>query len=158
MPALVAEALGLGISSNETAAPRFSSGTSDRSSLVSIDDLDDGVILASGGIVQVLSNVFDWKPQLSDLTSTRCSLVASSESAIGNDGGGGVLTFLLSGLQSAVCKPILLRRHVVAPVRRSVRADVDSNTVIEASDEDHDEERAVVSKEKKTKYNVQTSP
>ncbi|KAG7353154.1 HECT-domain ubiquitin-transferase [Nitzschia inconspicua] len=161
--ALAAEALGLGISSNDSTITRLSSETSDRSGLITISDLDDGVVLPSGGIVQLLSSVFDIGLCDSNLASTGRSLVACSEAAIGSDGGGAVLSFLLRGLQSAICKSEMFRRVAVAAVRRSVRQlsvveyDGNDTCVVESLGVDDDIEKAITAREKSTKDEIQMS-
>merc|ERR1712157_13827 len=51
--AIAAEALGLGISSTESLHSRLS--TLERAGFVSITDLDEGIYLPAGGIIQMLS-------------------------------------------------------------------------------------------------------
>ncbi|VEU40597.1 unnamed protein product [Pseudo-nitzschia multistriata] len=117
--AITAEALGLGISSTESLQSRLS--TVERAGFVSVGDLDEGVMLPAGSIIQVLSSVIDWDTDKDIRASTGSSLVASAEAALGSGGGGGVLTFLLKGLQSSVIKSKEFRQVVVACIRRSVR-------------------------------------
>ena len=143
--AIAAEALGLGISSNENSHSRLSSV--ERSGLASIADLDDGMLVPACGIVQLLSTVLQWKSDNASF-STGNTLVASAEAAIGSDGGGGVLVFLLKGLQGAVCKSEALRSVLLAAIRRSVRLlavveyDGDDSASLENPDDDDDIERS----------------
>ncbi|KAL3924851.1 MAG: hypothetical protein SGILL_000791 [Bacillariaceae sp.] len=154
--AIAAETLGLAISSADGAPSRPSGATTVGSGLVSVSDLDEGVVLASAGIVQLLSSVFDGS---FDFNSTESSLVASSEAAIGSDGGGGVLTFLLRGLQSSVCKSEMIRRVFIGSIRRSVRqlAAVDYETddsALDYTEDEHDIEKATALKEKNKREEV----
>ena len=116
--AIAAEALGLGISSNDHGHSRQS--MSERAGIASITDLDEGMLLPACGITQLLSSV---KRGISTSTArdTGDLLAACAEAALGSDGGGGVLVFLQRGLQSAVCKSEELRRVLVAAIRRSIR-------------------------------------
>merc|ERR1712176_1500595 len=98
--AIAAEALGLGISSTESLHSRLS--TLERAGFVSITDLDEGILLPAGNITQILNAVVDWSVNGNKIASTGDSLAASAEAVISSDGGGGVLTFLLQGLQAAV--------------------------------------------------------
>jgi hypothetical protein len=116
--AIAAEALGLGISSNDHTQTRHA--TSERPGIASISDLDDGIIVPAGGITQLLSSVLEWNFDV-DIRTTGSSFAASAEAAIGSDGGGGVLVFLQKGLQGAVSKSDPLRRVIVAAIRRSIR-------------------------------------
>jgi hypothetical protein len=116
--AIAAEALGLGISSNDHGHSRQS--TSDRPGIASAQDLDEGVLLPAGGISQLLSSVMRSNVE-STAMETGSSLAACAEAAIGSDGGGGVLVFLQRGLQSAVQNSDELRRVLTAAVRRSIR-------------------------------------
>jgi len=117
--AIAAEALGLGISSTESLHSRLS--TSERAGFVSIADLDDGVLLPAGSITQILNAVVDWNVDSNTVVSTGNTLAASAEAVISSDGGGGVLTFLLKGLQAAIVRSEEFRRVVIAFIRRSVR-------------------------------------
>jgi len=116
--AIAAEALGLGISSNDHGHSRQSS--SERAGIASAGDLDEGVLLPAGGITQLLSSVMRSNIQ-SDAIETGSVFAACAEAAFGTDGGGGVLVFLQKGLQSAVCKSHELRCVLAAAVRRSIR-------------------------------------
>ena len=143
--AIAAEALGLGISSNDHTHSRHA--MSERAGVASISDLDDGMMVPAGGITQLLSSVFEWNgPPVARTTGS--SLAASAEASIGSDGGGGVLVFLLKGLQSAICKSDPLRRVVVAAIRKSVRLlavveyDGDDAGPTEVPDDDDDMERS----------------
>jgi hypothetical protein len=147
--ALAAEALGLGISSNDHTNSRHAS--SERSGVASLSDLDDGLLVPAGGITQLLSSVLEWDMQ-TDARSSGNSLAASAEAAIGSDGGGGVLVFLLKGLQGAACRSEPFRRIIIAAVRRTVRLlavveyDGDDSASAEAGgDEDDDTERKLSS-------------
>ena len=149
--AIAAEALGLGISSNESTHSRHS--MAERSGLASIADLDEGMLVPTGGIVQLLSTVLDWKTD-SNAVSTGRTLVASAEAAIGSDGGGGVLIFLLKGLQGAICNSEALRKVVVAAIRRSVRLlavveyDGDDSASVENPEEEDEIDRSPSSMER----------
>jgi hypothetical protein len=116
--AIAAEALGLGISSNDHGHSRQS--LSERAGVVSLADLDEGVVLPTGGITQLLSSV-KRNSIAKDGRDTGDLLAACAEAALGSDGGGGVLVFLKRGMQSAVCKSKELRDVLVAAIRRSVR-------------------------------------
>jgi hypothetical protein len=161
--AIAAEALGLGISSNETSHNRLSNGAFDRSGFVSVKDLDEGVVVSAGGIVQLLSSVLDWDDrETQDLVSTGRSLAASAEAAIGSDGGGGVLIFLLRGLQAALCKSDTIRRVIIAYIRRSVRqlAVVEyenDDTISTGSENEEDIEKAISARESSLKEDVDIS-
>jgi hypothetical protein len=122
--AIAAEALGLGISSNESSLSRMSS--LERSGVVSVSDLDEGVLLPTGAGIQLLNSVL-----FGEGKSTGNSFAASAEFAISCDGGG-VLVFLQRGLQAAVCKSVEIRSVVLASVRRSVRL----LAVVEYDDDD----------------------
>ena len=158
--AIAAEALGLGISSTESLHSRLS--TLERSGFVSIADLDEGVLLPAGGLVQMLNTVIDWNAEGTTIPSTGSTLAASAEPAIGSGGGGGVLIFLLKGLQAAVIKSEEFRRVVIACIRRSVRQlavveyeNDDSTSPDEENDKDDDNDSinksSTTAKEKKTK-------
>lgn len=146
--ALAAEALGLGISSNDHTNSRHAS---ERSGVATISDLDDGLLVPAGGITQLLSSVLEWDMQ-TDARSSGNSLTASAEAAIGSDGGGGVLVFLLKGLQGAACRSEPFRRIIIAAIRRTVRLlavveyDGDDSASAEVGgDEDDDTERKLSS-------------
>jgi hypothetical protein len=157
--AIAAEALGLGISSTESLHSRLS--TLERSGFVSIADLDEGVLLPAGGLVQMLNTVIDWNAEGTTIPSTGSTLAASAEPAIGSGGGGGVLIFLLKGLQAAVIKSEEFRRVVIACIRRSVRQlavveyeNDDSTSPDEENDKDDDNDsinKSSTAKEKKIK-------
>jgi hypothetical protein len=115
--AVAAEALGLGISSNDQVQSRHSS---ERSGVVSATDLDDGLYLPTGGISQVLSTALG-ASFVGGAGDTSTLLAASAEAAIGGDAGGGVLAFLKESLQSAVLRSETFRKVLLAAVWRSVR-------------------------------------
>ena len=143
--AIAAEALGLGISSNDHTHSRHS--LSDRAGIASIADLDDGMMVPAGGITQLLSSVLQWDLDVR-ARNIGDSLAASAEAAIGSDGGGGVLVFLLKGLQAAVCKSEAIRRVILAAIRRSIRLlavveyDGDDSGSTDVPDDDDDVERS----------------
>lgn len=145
--AIAAEALGLGISSNDSSHSRQSS--LERNGFVTVSDLDEGVSLPAGGIAQLLSSVL-----FGESASTGRSLAASAEAAIGSDGGGGLLIFLQNGLQAAVYKSDEIRSVIVASVRRSVRLlsvveyENDDSTPVSDGDGEVEMERTLSSKEK----------
>ena len=114
--AIAAEALGLGISSNEQIQSRHS----DRNGVVSATDLDIGLYLPTGGISQILSAALGSRI-VTVAGDTGTLYAASAEAAIGGDGGGGVLTFLKESLQSAASSSSSLREVLLAAVRRSIR-------------------------------------
>jgi hypothetical protein len=118
--AIAAEALGLGISTHDQLG--LGVGVSSISGIISISGNDDEtfptVLLAAGGISQVLSSV-------QTINSLSChtpgsSFAACAEAALGGDGGG-VLVFLRRGIQGALSDSMLLRRILIATIRRSVR-------------------------------------
>jgi len=154
--AVAAEALGLGISSAESLQPRLS--TLERSGFVSIADLDEGILLPAGNLVQMLNTVIDWNAEGTTIPSTGSTLAASAEAAIGSGGGGGVLIFLLKGLQAAVSKSEEFRRVVIACIRRYVRKlavveyEHDDSTSSETNKDDDDLiDGSSTAKNKKTK-------
>lgn len=112
--AIAAEALGLGISSNDNL------GLSNCQNYSSLSTFDEGITIAGAGIVQVLSSIFEARTE-GEAIATSCNFVASAEAALGSEGGGGVLVFLRKGLQGAICRSTELRDIVIASVRRSVR-------------------------------------
>lgn len=116
--AIAAEALGLGISSNDHGHSRQSA--SERAGIASASDLDEGALLPAGGITQFLSTVMRSESE-STAKETGSFLAACAEASFGSDGGGGVLVFLQKGLQSAVQKSPALRQVLTAAVRRSIR-------------------------------------
>ncbi|CAB9500257.1 Probable E3 ubiquitin-protein ligase hulA [Seminavis robusta] len=148
--AIAAEALGLGISSNDHGHSRQTS--SERAGIASATDLDEGAMLPAGGITQLLSSVMKSDTD-STAKETGSLLAACAEAAIGSDGGGGVLVFLQQGLQSAVQKSPDLRQVLTAAVRRSVRllAVVEyEGDDSDGSDQAEDEADAPASTEKKS--------
>jgi hypothetical protein len=161
--AIAAEALGLGISSTESLHSRLS--TLERAGFVSVSDLDDGVLLPAGSITQILNAVVDWDIDGNAVASTGNTLAASAEAAISSDGGGGVLTFLLKGLQAAVIRSEEFRRVMIASIRRSVRQlavveyENDDSTPPENDKDDEDLTRRNPSlKEKKSKTETDVGP
>lgn len=94
--AIAAEALGLGISSNDNLGPP------NYQSSVSLSLVDEGVCPPAAGIVQVLSAISQASPQ-GKATATSCTFVACAEASMGCEGGAGVLLFIRKGLQSAIC-------------------------------------------------------
>jgi hypothetical protein len=149
--AIAAEALGLGISSNDSTTSRHA--ITERSGLASITDLDDGMFVPAGGIVQLLSSVLDWSSE-SQACSTGSTLAASSEASIGSDGGGGVLIFLSKGLQASICKSEAIRRVILAAIRRSIRLlavveyDGEDSVPVDNPNDEDDTERSPSSMEK----------
>lgn len=129
--AIAAEALGLGISSNDNGHPRHN--VSERAGIAMLHDLDEGLQLPSGGVTQLLSSVMRSETE-GDAVETGSLLAACAETAIGSDGGGGVLVFIQKGLQSAVCKSPELRFVLTAAVKRSIRI----LAVVEYEGEDSD--------------------
>lgn len=116
--AMAAEALGLGISSADQTHTR-SSG--ERSGVFPAADLDPGLHLAAGGVSQVLESIVI--PNMSSTAVETGSLCpASAEASMSSDGGGGLLAFLLDGLQTAICESPQLRAVVIAAVRKAVRS------------------------------------
>lgn len=114
--AIAAEALGLGISSNE----QQSKGHSMESHGSSM--MHNGIeypALAIPGLSQLLNTVGITSP--ATCQSTVYTLAACAEASIGTDGGVGPLVFLQRGLQSAVSKSRDLQELLLAVVRRSVR-------------------------------------
>ncbi|KAL3944031.1 MAG: hypothetical protein SGBAC_001899 [Bacillariaceae sp.] len=136
--AIAAEALGLGISSNDASQSRHSG--IGKPGLTSLADLNDDAVLPSTGATQLLSTLLEWK-QETDAYSPGGTLVASAESVLCSDGGSGILAFLQKGLIGAVCKSPDLRRVIIASIRRSVRrlavVEYDGD---DASDENSDED------------------
>ena len=116
--AIAAEALGLGISSNDHTHSRHN--VSERAGMAMVPDLDEGVQLPAGGITQLLSSVMRSDTE-TNAVETGSLLAACAETAIGSDGGGGVLVFIQRGLQSAACRSPELRRVLAAAVTRSIR-------------------------------------
>jgi hypothetical protein len=144
--AVAAEALGLGISSNDQLQSRHSS---ERSGVVSATDLDDGLYLPVGGISQVLSAALGANGVAgAGAGDTSTLFAASAEAAIGGDAGGGVLAFLKESLQSGVSTSETFRKILVAAVRRSVR----QLAVVEYDGDDSD---AADGQEVSTKYLVE---
>jgi len=132
--AVAAEALGLGISSNEHILSKSSMACVGVSSAT---DLDDGLHLPTPGITQLLSTVLT--PESADgAISTGELLAASSEAAIGSESGGGLLAFLKESLQSAVTCSSVLCRILVAEIRRSLRllaaVEYDDSELVDASE------------------------
>ena len=120
--AVAAEALGLGISTNDHQHGRHYTAT-DEHSPFSSSNADEQFVVPAAGLAQLLTTVVLSKECKSSpsLRYTGRSLAASAEAAIGADGGGGPLVFLQRGLQSAACKSRPFCEVLVAVVRRSVR-------------------------------------
>lgn len=116
--AIAAEALGLGISSNDHVLSRNSTSV-DRSGASSSIDLDEWMYLPAPGISQLLSSVVTQSP-VGGAVATGDLLAAGSEAAIGSDSGG-LLTFLRESLQGATRSSSELRKILVAFIRKSVR-------------------------------------
>lgn len=116
--AIAAEALGLGISSNDHGHSRHT--VSERACMATVPDLDEGVQLPAAGVTQLLSSVVRSDTE-TKAVETGSLLAACAETAIGSDGGGGVLVFIQRGLQSAACRSPELRCILTAAVRRSIR-------------------------------------
>jgi len=115
--ALAAEALGLGISSNEQITSR---GSSDRVGIASAFDLDDGLYLPTAGITQLLSSILV-RDSCDGAVATANFLVAGAEAAIGSDSGGGLQTFLRESLMGAVRQSGVFQKVLLAVVRRALR-------------------------------------
>ena len=115
--ALAAEALGLGISSNDSLRPRAST---EKSGLVFADDLDEGLQITSCGISQLLSSIRLPTPS-AHIFCTNSLPAAAAEAAFGSSSGGGILAFLKEAIQSSVCKSSSFRNVVAVAVRRAVR-------------------------------------
>lgn len=113
--AIAAEALGLGISSNDQMQAR---SPGER---IGVACFDDGVCLPTGGITQLLSSVLFSDVGGSVFNNTSSLPVSSAEAAMGSDGGSALLAFLQEGLQAAVCRSKRFRDVLVAVIRRSVR-------------------------------------
>jgi hypothetical protein len=109
--AIAAEALGLCISSNDQ-SPR-SGG--ERRGVVIASDLDENLQLPVGGYTQILT------PVLTKIGDSSNFKSASAEAAMASDGGSGILSFLLEGLQSAICRSKEFRTVIIAKIRRSIR-------------------------------------
>jgi hypothetical protein len=160
--AIAAEALGLGISSTESLNSRLS--TLERAGFVSITDLDEGVLLPAGSITQLLNAVVDWDVDGNTVASTGNTFAASAEAAISSDGGGGVLSFLLKGLQAAAMRSDEFRRVIIASIRRSVRQlavveyENDDSTPPENDKDDEESTRSSTLKEKKPKTETDVGP
>jgi hypothetical protein len=114
--ALAAEALGLGISGND----QMQSRSGDRPGVTLASDLDEGLMLPTGGFTQVLGSVLRVHCT-TDAADTNSLESASAEASMGSEGGGGLLSFLQDGLQSAARRSEEFRRILLASVRRSVR-------------------------------------
>lgn len=151
--AIAAEALGLGISSNENSHSR--QNVLERSGIISITDLDDGLFLPTGGITQLLSSVLTTNTK-SLAQETGCSLAAAAETAFGSDGGGGVLVFLQEGLLSAVSKSEDLRTVLISAIRRSVRIlavveyEGDDSDASELNEDENDSEKTSSSMQRRS--------
>ena len=118
--ALAAEALGLGISSNDGLSERGSS-TGSRKVPAQSSDSDDECGLPAAGLVQVLCPVLDIDSVDSAWRCTSQSFAASAEASIGSDSGGGVLVFLRRGLIGSLQRSCEIRDIALASVRRTVR-------------------------------------
>lgn len=112
--AIAAEALGLGISSNDNLGPPNFQNS------LSLSMVDEGVCLPAAGIVQVLTAISHASPQ-GVATTTSCAFVASAEASMGSEGGAGVLLFVRKGLQSAICLSPEIREVAIASLRRTIR-------------------------------------
>ena len=114
--AIAAEALGLGISSNE-----LQQKTSDESSgIVAAFDLDNGLMLPVPGGSRLLDTVMlpETGIRLQDPVSIT---LTGAEVALCSGGGGSVTSFIREGLQSAINRSSDFRNILVAAVRRAVR-------------------------------------
>ena len=131
--AVAAEALGLGISSQENLV----------GGVPGVVYSADGFALATGGISQTLSTIRASSHLEScedlELINPSESICACAEASLGSDGGGS-LVFLRNGLRSAVANSSELRKIFVAATRRSVRilAAVESETIMEPDDDADD--------------------
>ena len=131
--AVAAEALGLGISSQENLV----------GGVPGVAYSADGFALATGGISQTLSAIRASSHLESfedlELINPSESICACAEASLGSDGGGS-LVFLRNGLRSAVANSSELRKIFVAATRRSVRilAAVESETIMEPDDDADD--------------------
>lgn len=112
--AIAAEALGLGISSNDLLNSRTNM---ERNGIIAALDIDESLFLPACCFTQLLTPVLRFDLSVCD---TSCLVAADAEAAIGGEGGG-LLTFLRDALQSACCRSEHLRNVLVAAVRRSVR-------------------------------------
>lgn len=115
--AIAAEAVGLGISSNEQLRTKT---TGHRLGVVSVSDIDEGIYLPTCGYTQVLSSVIKQKLD-SGLADTTFLPTSCAEAALGSDGGSGLLAFLQDGLSSLVCGSTEIREVLIASTRRAVR-------------------------------------
>ena len=122
---IAAEALGLGISTNDqlglgagintiSSMLGMSRGTSNRSGK---GDIFPSVVLPTGGIYQVLSSV--------QLNSDNCiysgsTFAACAEASLGGDGGG-ILVFLRHGLLGAASHSTPFRKILISAIQKSVR-------------------------------------
>jgi hypothetical protein len=113
--AMAAEALGLGISSNEVMQNR---SLGDRAGLVSCSDLDVDLILPVSGIPLLLSST---SCILMQKENRFLDFLTRAELPLCSAGGGGVTSFMLESLQSAVCRSSGFRNILIASVRRAVR-------------------------------------
>jgi hypothetical protein len=129
--AIAAEALGLGISSNDQSQSR---AAQERLGVTCANDLDDGLFLPTGGSTQVLTSVLMMRVDDSNAVATDYLAPSSVEAAMGSAGGGGLLAFLQEGLQSAAARSQEFRRIIVAAIRRSTRL----LAVVEYDGEDFD--------------------
>jgi hypothetical protein len=112
-----AEALGLGISSNDQVQYRQSL---ERSGVVSATDLDERLYLPMGEISQVFSAALGANI-VADAGETSTLFAASVEAAIEGDDRAGVVAFLTESLRSVVARSAMFRKILAAAIRRSVR-------------------------------------
>ena len=120
--AIAAEALGLGISSNDHQhGHHVVSSDQHKSGLLA--SVDEPFLVPVAGLSQLLNSVLlsNAPKSVTVIRHTGESLAACAEAAIGAEGGGGPLVFLQKGLQSAASKSEAFREVLVTAVRRSVR-------------------------------------
>jgi hypothetical protein len=115
--AIAAEALGLGISSNDQVQTRTSG---ERPGVICAADLDPDVFLPVGNCSQILSSVLTLAVDTNAIDSNNLP-PACAEAAMGSSGGSGILSFLQEGLQNAAGRSEHFRAILVAVVRRAVR-------------------------------------
>lgn len=157
--AIAAEALGLGISSNDASSSRLSN--EDRSGFVNLGDIDEGFVLPGGGAVQMLSSVLDPTAEGKSLGN---SLAAAAEATLGGNGGQGVLVFLRKSLQATVSKSEAMKNIIIAAIRRSVRqlavVEYESEDIAptESTDDDEESKRTANAKEKRDDKEVGSYP
>lgn len=113
--AIAAEALGLGISSND---PIQSKSFGDRSGIVPSTDLDTGLLLPVCGNSLLLSSAHRRAQHKGDEVF---EFLVKAELPLCSAGGGGVTSFMQESLLSAVCRSNCFRSILIASIRRAVR-------------------------------------